>query len=64
MPRNRMLRRLDDELVTAKQSLAYWCEEKTILAEGDLRDCAEKMVQLRESEIQQLIEAQEALSSM
>jgi hypothetical protein len=59
-----MLHRLDDELVLAKQSLAHWCEEKNILAETELRDCAARMVKLREAEIQQIIEVQEHLAGM
>ena len=64
MLRNRMLSRLDDELVLAKQSPAHWHEEKTLLAEIPLRDCAARIVKLREAEIQQLIEVQEALAGL
>lgn len=61
MPRNRMLSHLDEELVAAKRSLAYWREEKNVLAETAFRDHAAKMVKLRETEIQCIVEVQEDL---
>jgi hypothetical protein len=63
MPRNRMILRIDDELVVAKQSLAFW-REQTLLADSPLRDCARAAVKLRENEIAQLIEMQEALTGL
>lgn len=61
MPRNRMLSRIDDELVVAKQSLAFW-RDQTLLADIPLRDCARSAVKMREDEIARLIEIQEALA--
>ena len=61
MPRNRMISKIDDELVIAKQSLAFW-REQTLLADMPLRDCARAAVKLREDEIGQLIQMQEALA--
>ena len=39
MPRNRIISRIDDELVIAKESLAFW-RDQTFLADVSLRDCA------------------------
>ena len=63
MPRNRMLSHLDDELVVAKKSLAFW-REQTLLADIPLRDCARTAVKLREEEIGRLIQIQEALAGL
>ena len=63
MPRNRMILKIDDELVAAKQSLAFWFEQ-TLLADTPLRDCARSAVKLREEEIDRLIEIQEALAGL
>ena len=63
MPRNRMLSRIDDELVVAKQSLVFWSEQ-TLLADIPLRDCAREAVKLREEEINRLVEIQEALADL
>ncbi|HVJ71984.1 MAG TPA: hypothetical protein VM531_10850 [Sphingomicrobium sp.] len=62
MPRNRIISRIDDELVIAKESLAFW-RDQTFLADVSLRDCARSAVRLREEEIAHLVEIQEALAS-
>ena len=56
-----MISKIDDELVFAKQSLAFW-REQTLLADTPLRDCAHWAVRLREDEISRLMEIQEALA--
>jgi hypothetical protein len=61
MPRNRMVLQIDDELVLAKHALAFWREQKTILADTHLREHAATMVRLREAEIQQMIAVRESL---
>jgi hypothetical protein len=61
MPRNRMISKIDDELVVAKQSLAFW-REQTLLADTPLRECARSAVKLREDEIACLVRIQEVLA--
>ena len=62
MPRNRINSRIDDELVIAKEALAFW-RDQIFLADVALRDCARSAVRLREEEIARLVEIQEALAS-
>ena len=62
MPRSRMLARIDDELVQAKKSLAFWHQQKSFLAETSLHDYADQIVKLRENDVKQLVEVQEALA--
>lgn len=64
MPRSRMLLQLDDELVLAKQALAFWREQKTILAETPLHECAAAAVKAQEDHIKRLVEIQEGLAAM
>ena len=61
MPRNRMLSKIDDELVAAKAALAFW-REQTFLADAHLRDCARAAIKVHEDCVQRLVEIQEALS--
>jgi hypothetical protein len=63
MPRNRMLSQFDDELVLAKRSLAFWCEQEAFLTDTELFDYAKGMVRLREAEIKQMIDVQELLAT-
>jgi hypothetical protein len=58
-----MISQIDDELVVAKQSLAFW-REQALLEDIPLRDCARTAVKLREDEIQSLIEIQEVLAGL
>jgi hypothetical protein len=61
MPRNRLIAQLDDELVMAKASLAFWQEQLLLLTDEELLAAAKLQVRHRETEIKQLVEAQEAL---
>jgi len=63
MPRYRMLTQIDDELMLAKQALAFW-REHSLLADAPLRACAERACKLHEQHIQQLIDIQEHLSDI
>lgn len=64
MPRNRMLSQIDDELIHAKRSLAFWHEQMAFLADTPMRQYAERQVKLREAEIRQLVDVQESLAGM
>ena len=64
MPRNRLLRRIDDELVQAHASLKFWRDEAMLLAHTDFQVMAKRQAMHREAEIRRLLEAQEALIEM
>ena len=61
MPRNRLLAQIDDELVLAKASLAFWQEQSLLLTDDELRVCAKAQIKHREVDVEQLLEAQECL---
>jgi hypothetical protein len=63
MPRNRLLSQIDDELVRAKEALAFW-REQTLLSDIPLRDCAHAAVKVHEECLTRLIEIQEVLADM
>ena len=64
MPRIRFLAQIDDELIQAKASLAFWNEQVILLADTPLWDIAHRQVAFKEAEIKQLLEAQETLLRM
>lgn len=61
MPRNRLLRQIDDELVQARNSLKFWRDQALILADTEFQTTAKRQIVHREAEIKRLLEAQEAL---
>jgi len=61
MPRNRLLTRIDDELVQARDSLRFWRDQATLLAETEFQVTAKRQVLHREAEIKRLLDAREML---
>lgn len=61
MPRNKLLIRIDDELVQARDSLKFWRDQATLLAETEFQVTAQRQVMHREAEVERLLEAQEIL---
>lgn len=61
MPRNRLLRQIDDELVQARNSLKFWRDQAIILADTEYQTTARRQIVHREADIKRLLEAQEAL---
>ena len=61
MPRNRLFRQIDDELVQARNSLKFWRDQAIILADTEFQTTAKRQIVHREAEIKRLLEAQEAL---
>jgi hypothetical protein len=61
VPRNRLVAQIDEELVQAKASQAFWQAETLLLAATPFLSFAQRQVALREAEIKQLLEAHEAL---
>jgi hypothetical protein len=61
MPRNRLLSQIDEELVTARNSLKFWRDQLLLLADTEYGIAAKKQVVQRESEINRLLETQEIL---
>ena len=61
MPRNRLIAQIDEELVQAKASLAFWQAQTLLLAETPFLIFAERQVARRETETKWLLEAHEAL---
>lgn len=64
MPRSRMLKQIDDELVQAQQSLRFWRDQATMLADKEFQVAAKKLVTHREAEIMRLLDTQEALLAL
>ena len=64
MPRIRFLVQIDEELIKARASLAFWNEQMLLLADTPLWDTAHRQVAFKEAEIKQLLEAQETLLRM
>jgi hypothetical protein len=61
MPRNRLLRQIDDELVHARASLKFWRDQVLLLDHTEFEVTTQRQVMHREAEIKRLLEAQEAL---
>ena len=61
MPRNRLLARVDEELLQARESLKFWRDQMLLLAETEYQVAAKRQVMHREAEIQRLLETQEML---
>lgn len=61
MPRNRLLARVDEELLQARESLKFWRDQMLLLAETEYQVAAQRQVMHREAEIQRLLETQEML---
>lgn len=64
MPRNRLLARIDEELMQARESLRFWRDQMLLLSETDYQLAAKRQVMHREAEIQRLLETQEMLHSL
>lgn len=64
MPRNRLLARIDEELMQARESLRFWRDQMLLLSETDYQLAAKRQVMHREAEIQRLLETQEMLHSV
>lgn len=61
MPRNRLLARIDDELLHARESLKFWRDQMLLLADTDYQVAAQRQVMHREAEISRLLETQEMI---
>jgi hypothetical protein len=64
MPRKRYLAEIDEELVQAKKSLAFWRDQALLFPDTQLRDCAEAQVAAYETIIKQIVAVQVQLLSM
>lgn len=64
MPRNRLLARIDDELIHARDSLKFWRDQMLLLSDTDYQIAAKRQVMHREAEINRLLETQEMLQSI
>lgn len=64
MPRNRLLARIDEELVQAQDSLKFWRDQMLLLNDTDFQVAAKRQVMHREAEIQRLLETQELLHDL
>ena len=61
MPRNRMLTRIDEELMQARESLKFWRDQALMLADTEFQVAAKRQVMHREADITRLLETQEML---
>ena len=61
MPRIRLLKQIDDELVQARVSLRFWRDQVLLLDHTEFQVTAQRQVMHREAEIKRLLEAQESL---
>jgi hypothetical protein len=61
MPRHRLLKQIDDELVQARGSLKFWRDQVLLLDHTEFQATAKRQVMHREAEIRRLLDAQEAL---
>ena len=61
MPRNRLLARIDEELMQARESLKFWRDQMLMLAETEFQVAARRQVMHREADINRLLETQELL---
>ena len=61
MPRNRLIAQLEQELVYAKSSLAFWQAQTILMTEDELLASIQTRIQHREAEIGQLLAAHEVL---
>lgn len=59
MPRNRLLARIDEELIQAQESLKFWRDQMLLLSESEFRVVAKRQVMHREADIRRLLETQE-----
>ena len=61
MPRNRMLARIDEELMQARESLKFWRDQMLMLSDTEFQVAAKRQVMHREADINRLLETQEML---
>lgn len=59
MPRNRLLARIDEELIQAQESLKFWRDQMLLLSESEFQVAAKRQVMHREADIRRLLETQE-----
>lgn len=64
MPRNRLIARIDDELLQARESVKFWREQSLLLEGTELQLAAKRQVMHREADIARLLEAQEMLHNL
>ena len=64
MPRNRLLARIDDELLQARESLKFWRDQMLLLENTEFQLAAKRQVMHREAEINRLLETQEMLHGL
>ena len=64
MPRNRLLARIDEELMQARESLKFWRDQMLMLADTEFQLAAKRQVMHREADINRLLETQELLHSI
>jgi len=56
-----LLARIDEELLQARESLKFWRDQILLLEDPELQLVAKRQIMLCETEIKQLLEAQETL---
>ncbi len=61
MPRNRLLARIDEELLQARESLKFWRDQMLMLDDSEFQLAAKRQVMHREADISRLLETQEML---
>ena len=64
MPRNRLLARIDEELIQAQESLKFWRDQMLLLSESEFQVAAKRQVMHREADIRRLLETQEMLHGL
>ena len=61
MPRNRLLARIDEELLQARESLRFWHEQMLLIDSSEFQVAVKRQVMHREADIKRLLETQEIL---
>lgn len=61
MPRNRLLARIDEELLQARESLKFWRDQILLLDDRELQLIAQRQIKHCEVDIRELLNAQELL---
>ncbi|MCL6739876.1 hypothetical protein LZ518_01815 [Sphingomonas sp. RB56-2] len=64
MPIDRLLARIDDELIHARKSLKFWRDQLLLIENGDYQAAAKNQVKHRETDISQLLSLHELLNGI